>query len=97
SKFVSSFFFQAEDGIRDFHVTGVQTCALPILFNVTGLKALLFLETLSVSIAKESFNSLISSAILASTFLVSQLTAIIPNAKRAIKTFFISFQFYFWI
>src|SRR5690606_40054387 len=28
---VNSFFFcQAEDGIRDFHVTGVQTCALPI-------------------------------------------------------------------
>src|SRR5690606_41924938 len=24
------FFFQAEDGIRDFHMTGVQTCALPI-------------------------------------------------------------------
>src|SRR5690606_39985911 len=24
------FFFQAEAGIRDFHVTGVQTCALPI-------------------------------------------------------------------
>src|SRR5690606_39310315 len=23
-------FLQAEDGIRDFHVTGVQTCALPI-------------------------------------------------------------------
>src|SRR5690606_39626940 len=28
--FVCAFFFQAEDGIRDFHVTGVQTCALPI-------------------------------------------------------------------
>src|SRR5690606_40559341 len=27
----SSFFFQAEDGIRFFPVTGVQTCALPIL------------------------------------------------------------------
>src|SRR5690606_39996404 len=27
---VGYFFFQAEDGIRDFHVTGVQTCALPI-------------------------------------------------------------------
>src|SRR5690606_39510071 len=27
------FFFQAEDGIRDFHVTGVQTCALPIYFD----------------------------------------------------------------
>src|SRR5690606_40496314 len=25
-----AFCFQAEDGIRDFHVTGVQTCALPI-------------------------------------------------------------------
>src|SRR3712207_7127242 len=25
------FFFQAEDGIRDIDVTGVQTCALPIL------------------------------------------------------------------
>src|SRR5439155_20777869 len=33
------FFFQAEDGIRDGHVTGVQTCALPICFKfnrITG-------------------------------------------------------------
>src|SRR5256885_9751442 len=28
--FSVSFFFQAEDGIRDYKVTGVQTCALPI-------------------------------------------------------------------
>src|SRR5688500_20178327 len=28
-----SFFFQAEDGIRDYKVTGVQTCALPILIR----------------------------------------------------------------
>src|SRR5467141_5078729 len=28
------FFFQAEDGIRDSSVTGVQTCALPILVEV---------------------------------------------------------------
>src|SRR2546427_8301539 len=27
------FFFQAEDGIRDLTVTGVQTCALPIWFH----------------------------------------------------------------
>src|SRR5256885_3490569 len=27
------FFFQAEDGIRDYRVTGVQTCALPISFR----------------------------------------------------------------
>src|SRR6266511_4159835 len=30
SALYSFFFFQAEDGIRYFHVTGVQTCALPI-------------------------------------------------------------------
>src|SRR5699024_11684369 len=29
------FFFQAEDGIRDRNVTGVQTCALPILASIT--------------------------------------------------------------
>src|SRR5690606_7250600 len=29
-------FFQAEDGIRDFHVTGVQTCALPIYLQGTA-------------------------------------------------------------
>src|SRR5256885_13763594 len=31
------FFFQAEDGIRDYKVTGVQTCALPIFFENTHL------------------------------------------------------------
>src|SRR6266496_5559222 len=30
SYFFIFFFFQAEDGIRDLYVTGVQTCALPI-------------------------------------------------------------------
>ena len=34
------FFFQAEDGIRDTSVTGVQTCALPILLkSVTKVKS----------------------------------------------------------
>src|SRR5256885_9831338 len=31
------FFFQAEDGIRDYKVTGVQTCALPISLIGLGL------------------------------------------------------------
>src|SRR5690606_39733081 len=35
------FFFQAEDGIRDFHVTGVQTCALPIWMNNRSSPSLL--------------------------------------------------------
>src|SRR5690606_39872352 len=32
------FCFQAEDGIRDFHVTGVQTCALPIWEDQVGVR-----------------------------------------------------------
>src|SRR2546426_5455468 len=42
------FFFQAEDGIRDYKVTGVQTCALPIcitriIVNITSNTAIRFL------------------------------------------------------
>src|SRR5699024_11263871 len=36
--FANVFFFQAEDGIRDRNVTGVQTCALPI-FHLLQMKA----------------------------------------------------------
>src|SRR2546421_9577435 len=38
---VTFFFFQAEDGIRDLIVTGVQTCALPIslLYGIVGASA----------------------------------------------------------
>src|SRR3712207_8656624 len=39
-RFLFFFFFQAEDGIRDIGVTGVQTCALPICAgNVGGTTA----------------------------------------------------------
>src|SRR5690554_6626751 len=34
---VNHFFFQAEDGIRDADVTGVQTCALPISKRLASL------------------------------------------------------------
>src|SRR2546426_9101263 len=37
---VMCFFFQAEDGIRDYKVTGVQTCALPISSGVPGIAGL---------------------------------------------------------
>ena len=39
---VSCFFFQAEDGIRDHCVTGVQTCALPICLEMGGCNGFLF-------------------------------------------------------
>src|SRR5256885_3368482 len=37
------FFFQAEDGIRDYKVTGVQTCALPISAHATAASPTLIL------------------------------------------------------
>ena len=37
--FVFFFFFQAEDGIRDHCVTGVQTCALPICLSAMFMLA----------------------------------------------------------
>ena len=40
---VVGFFFQAEDGIRDYDVTGVQTCALPIY------QAIQFNETIGLT------------------------------------------------
>src|SRR5205809_3680260 len=39
SLFVVFFFFQAEDGIRDVAVTGVQTCALPIFAPIPEMLA----------------------------------------------------------
>src|SRR5256885_6709306 len=44
------FFFQAEDGIRDYKVTGVQTCALPIFADLqqicAGERVLVLLDAL---------------------------------------------------
>src|SRR3712207_6861600 len=37
--YVFFFFFQAEDGIRDIGVTGVQTCALPIYLGAVARSA----------------------------------------------------------
>src|SRR3712207_8389797 len=52
------FFFQAEDGIRDIGVTGVQTCALPIMHErksrvtlATRLAGKTAAETISVMLA----------------------------------------------
>src|SRR2546426_12119883 len=46
------FFFQAEDGIRDYKVTGVQTCALPISFQRWGLTTKPVLMLLCVLLLK---------------------------------------------
>src|SRR5256885_7943335 len=45
------FFFQAEDGIRDYKVTGVQTCALPICSTARGNKSWRF-QQLPASVSR---------------------------------------------
>src|SRR5690606_38253639 len=52
---LSIFFFQAEDAIRDFNVTGVQTCALPILLsNLVEEKANKIIEILAAAIPMDA-------------------------------------------
>src|SRR2546426_7221950 len=45
------FFFQAEDGIRDYKVTGVQTCALPISRVSLGVGGLAVLLSIAIGVA----------------------------------------------
>src|SRR5690625_7901279 len=48
------FFFQAEDGIRDGHVTGVQTCALPISLIKDTIQKVVGEEVTIVSSSEET-------------------------------------------
>src|SRR5205823_9809782 len=49
--------FQAEDGIRDKLVTGVQTCALPICVAVFDLGSLTVTQTIPVDAARMAYLS----------------------------------------
>src|SRR5690606_40472033 len=55
---------QAEDGIRDFHVTGVQTCALPIYLTALVREAVGFDEARGdrVNVVNASFRAIESPA-----------------------------------
>src|SRR2546426_10426058 len=44
------FFFQAEDGIRDYKVTGVQTCALPIYRQPVWKRTIVILAGVTMNI-----------------------------------------------
>src|SRR5690606_41092740 len=57
------FFCQAEDGIRDFHVTGVQTCALPICLFAAAFD-LIMLGTTNIMTPTGAIADIIVSAIL---------------------------------
>src|SRR3712207_7047298 len=60
------FFFQAEDGIRDIGVTGVQTCALPILlvdnYNTKFAEGMPFKEVI-VQGSMERLNAILMTAL----------------------------------
>src|SRR5699024_398078 len=96
------FFFQAEDGIRDRNVTGVQTCALPILSvksfsecsRLTSLTSILGIESCTNRISSKSEIEASVCAIAISTcsfFLCSLFKSLIIYSY--LKNFnFVSFQ-----
>src|SRR5690606_39729964 len=74
-----SFFFQAEDGIRDFHVTGVQTCALPIF-----LKGIWNNIKSSISNALSNARSAVSGALSA---IKNKFTSILSDVWNGVKVY----------
>src|SRR5256885_5549342 len=71
------FFFQAEDGIRDYKVTGVQTCALPISSlqftitnpsaNTTAANGVAFTDTLPTGLTVANSSSTVCGGTLTTT------------------------------
>src|SRR5690606_41066997 len=61
------FFFQAEDGIRDFHVTGVQTCALPILGMLFSMEMTPWDGWSGISVPTRNYAHLHSTAVITDT------------------------------
>src|SRR5439155_5357654 len=75
------FFFQAEDGIRDGHVTGVQTCALPIsppdASRDAGLGLRLGMRLVALPIVVDALGALVASV------LIRDQEAPVPGAPRS--------------
>src|SRR5260370_15139660 len=81
------FFFQAEDGIRDSSVTGVQTCALPILPKDGELrKALVRLlpEVLKEEPVRRQLFMLIALEGIASPGVLGELTGLRRSEERRV-------------
>src|SRR5207244_5733821 len=82
------FFFQAEDGIRDDLVTGVQTCALPILSLggcVSGMLAGIGITRLMLSIAPASIPRLDSVHIDWRVFSVATIVAVTKIGRASCR------------
>src|SRR5690606_39954429 len=74
-----TFFFQAEDGIRYFHVTGVQTCALPISIQV---------KTVIQPVVFHSIGQLLRTAGIAAAFEMHGVTLACHYLARLYRTTF---------
>src|SRR5690625_6643481 len=84
TKDVYCFFFQAEDGIRDGHVTGVQTCALPILEESYGIQQETFIyaeNSLRNKSILDIHNNIIRSGLEASSAIQGKADAEIGRAS----------------
>src|SRR5207249_3658472 len=85
---VDLFFFQAEDGIRDRNVTGVQTCALPILN--TGL------PPRSTDVRRQRQPTPTTSAPVCSTRLVRRFRVEPVDTRSSISSTWVSGRISFW-
>src|SRR5690606_40617916 len=87
---------QAEDGIRDFHVTGVQTCALPIYFLAAAFFAVVFL---AAGLSSEAFFFGVAlaspSAFLGAAFLAGAFSALSLAGSASALAFFLAAVFFF--
>src|ERR1019366_9814235 len=81
------FFFQAEDGIRDWSVTGVQTCALPISHHVGQRK-----ETSAFEVAVVEDGSL-ADPMGAGTVLLFDRNADASHQRRGCVAFFVQMEY----
>src|SRR2546427_11303579 len=88
------FFFQAEDGIRDLTVTGVQTCALPICENSVDLQVtcgggILALRALEGAIETEGVQKRLYADLLAREIRITlgQLPAEFRETVRKVRVF----------
>ena len=79
--YVLFFFFQAEDGIRDCLVTGVQTCALPISGEISEDKRFEIFKTGEI---KDSQNSGIDSAKTVNTDVSKNTDKKLYSSKNAV-------------
>src|SRR2546430_3004990 len=79
------FFFQAEDGIRDLTVTGVQTCALPIFSNLARRREMESFSFLEILLKVPSVLILSIEAILRMLLrIVAKLVSIPPGDRKSV-------------